>query len=446
MSVNQNGSTGAGNSSAYRPGKTLGIVGGGQLGRMLLPEARRLGLRVAVYSGSPDDPAVGGADVFVQGSLTDADGIAAFARECDYLTIEIEHVSLAGLQRAEEAGCRVFPPSSALATVQDKLAQRRCFEGLPQPRFAELPDFRPDDEPAWRAEVLSRAQEFGFPVVQKTRRGGYDGRGVAVLRSPEDVTDTDGRLLCADSYLEDFVALRMELGVLVARSAAGAGAGVAGAGGDGTGAAMEAATDEAAGAGADGASAAGAAPAAIAAFPVTEMLFDPELNICTSVAFPARIDAAVAARAVSIARSAAARLGVTGLLAVELFIDQDGEVLLNEVAPRPHNSGHGTIEGVPTSQYGQHLRAGLGLPLGAVEPVIPTVMNNLLGADGAEGTPVITGLAELLAIPGTALHWYGKPQVRPGRKMGHVTVTAGRLEQALERAGQAAELIRIEGE
>ncbi|MFW6363993.1 MAG: 5-(carboxyamino)imidazole ribonucleotide synthase [Spirochaeta sp.] len=392
--------------SRYTPGKMLGIIGGGQLGRMLIPEARRLGLGVAVYSGSPDDPAVGSADHFMQGDLTSADGIAEFARSCDYLTIEIEHVSLEGLQRAERSGCSVFPSSASLGIVQDKLTQRRCFTGLPQPRFTEIPPYPadPGDEAGWREQVVRAAEDFGFPVVQKTRRGGYDGRGVAVLRSRDDILSADGALLCADSYLEAFVPLVKELGVIAARSTSGE----------------------------------------TAVFPVTEMRFDAATNICTSVAFPARVTAQAAAAAVATAREAAARLEVVGLLAVELFVAENGEVLLNEVAPRPHNSGHGTIEGLPTSQFGQHLRAGLGLPLGSMQPVIPTVMNNLLGAEQADGRPVIHGLQETLSIPGTQLHWYGKPQVRPGRKMGHLTVTADSLEKALAHADKAAQLIRIE--
>lgn len=390
--------------SEYTPGKVLGIIGGGQLGRMLLPEAQRLGLKTAIYSASVEDPAAGGADIFVQGSLQDADGIAGFARRCDYLTIEIEHVALEGLQRAEQGGCTVFPSAAALGVVQDKLAQRERFAGLPQPRYAALPAYSPASEGAWREAVLAAAGKFGFPVVQKTRFGGYDGRGVAVLRSENDIMDPAGRLLCDASYLEAFVPLQMELGVIAVRSPSGE----------------------------------------LATLPVTEMRFDPDSNICTSVAFPARIDAATTAEALRVAGEAAELLDIHGLLAVELFVAESGEVLLNEVAPRPHNSGHGTIEGLPLSQFGQHLRAGLDLPLGAVEPVVPTVMNNLLGAVGAAGEPVIHGLDEVLRIPGSQLHWYGKPLVRPGRKMGHLSVSAPDITQAIERADRAAALIRID--
>ncbi|GAB6089063.1 5-(carboxyamino)imidazole ribonucleotide synthase [Spirochaeta dissipatitropha] len=387
---------------SYIPGKTLGIIGGGQLGRMLLPEARRLGLKTAVFTASEQDPAVGGTDLYIQGRLDDGHAIARFAESCDYLTIEIEHVALEGLEAAEKSGCIVFPPSKALAIVQDKLAQRRCFEGLPQPEYAELPPYA--NGPKWRQEVLEIAGRFGFPVVQKSRRGGYDGRGVAVLRNEDDILLEDGRLLCDESYLEAFVPLSMEPGVIVARTATGE----------------------------------------CTAFPVTEMLFDPDDNICTSVAFPARIDPLLAEQAVEIAKEAARRLDTCGLLAVELFLGKDGKLYLNEVAPRPHNSGHGTIEGLPTSQFAQHLRAGMGLPLGAMDPVIPTVMNNLLGSPQAKGKPCIRGLDEMLRIPGTQLHWYGKPEVRPGRKMGHVSVTAASLDLALSNAAAAAKLLVVD--
>lgn len=391
----------------YIPGKTLGIIGGGQLGRMMLPEARRLGLKTAVYTASPDDPAVGGCDIFVQGSLTDADGIAAFAEQCDYLTIEIEHVALEGLRRAETSGCTVFPPADALQTVQDKLAQRRCFAGLPQPEYAELPDFTPDDEPGWRQRVVAAAEQFGYPVVQKTRRGGYDGRGVAVLRSEQDVFDRNGRLLLGDSYLEAFVPLHKELGVIVARSASGE----------------------------------------IKAFPVTEMRFDPDANICTSVAFPARIESTLAGEGVRIARQAAERLKVVGLLAVELFVSENGDVVLNEVAPRPHNSGHLSIEACETSQFEQHIRAVLGLPLGSTGLISPAAMRNLLGAaDGTIGRTRVSGLDAALAVPGARVHLYGKQECRPNRKMGHVTALAPTLAEARERAVRAASAIRITGE
>ncbi len=392
----------------YIPGSTLGIVGGGQLGRMLLPEARKLGLRTAVYSASADDPAAGGADVFVQGLLDDADGIAAFARQCDYLTIEIEHVALEGLQQAEKMGCSVFPSSRTLGRVQDKLEQRRCFVGLSQPHFSALPDWpagksAAGEEDAWRQAVLAQAQAFGFPLVQKTRRGGYDGRGVAILRNQQDVLSPEGRLLCADSYLEALIPLEQELAVIVARSTDGS----------------------------------------VAVFPPTEMRFDPDSNICTSVAFPARCSEKVRETACAIAAEAAQRLDVQGLLAVELFVDGQGEVFLNEVAPRPHNSGHGTIEGLPASQYAQHLRAGLGLPLGAVEPCQPTVIVNMLGAPGAAGRPLIQSADVLLRTAGANLHWYGKKDVRPGRKMGHFTVTAETVEQAIKRADAIAEQVRV---
>ncbi len=370
---------------------SVGIIGGGQLGRMLIYRAKKLGMRVAVLDRSADAPAAALADRFVSGDLYDADAIRILAEGCDVVTCEIEHLSSQTLSELEDSGVAVHPSAAVLSTIQDKYAQKLKLSqaGVPVPRFARL-------------DEGSSVHHFGLPCVQKLRTGGYDGRGVAVLRGEKDLHG----MLAGETMLEELVAIEKELAVIVAR-------------------------------GRDGTS---------ATFPVVEMRFREGANILDRLEAPAGIDRSTADRAVEVSEAAAAALGGFGVYAVELFLTPDGRILVNEIAPRPHNSGHYTIEACVTDQFEQHLRAICGLPVGSTRQLSPAVTINLLGASGSRGNPTVHGLEAALSLPGVSFHWYGKSETRPNRKMGHVTVLAESMAEARETAHRVADTIRITGD
>lgn len=357
----------------------LGIIGGGQLGQMLILAGIPLGLEFGVLSPSPKDPAARLASFHVAGSLHDADAIAALTNWADVTTYEIEHIGTDALRLATGKGAIVRPQPEVLDRVNDKLTQKQLLAaaGLP------VPAIRPSPQP--------------YPVVQKTRRGGYDGRGVAMLQTSSDPG------LTGETFYESPVSIQLELAVIVSRSPDGA----------------------------------------VSCYAPVEMVFDSALNLCSRVLAPARIDPETASRAEELAIAAVEVIGGVGVTAVELFLSTEGELLVNELAPRPHNSGHLTIESCATSQFEQHLRCIVGLPQGSTRLQHPAVMVNLLGATGADGTPQINGIADALALEGVNLHWYGKERVRPGRKMGHVTVTAESLESACQCADRVERVLRI---
>ncbi|MCC5885106.1 MAG: 5-(carboxyamino)imidazole ribonucleotide synthase [Gammaproteobacteria bacterium] len=370
----------------------LGIIGGGQLARMMIPAATQLGCEVVILDPTPDSPAGQLASAQIVGSFDDGDSLRALAERCDLTTFDIETIATAPLQRLTEAGHVILPAPQLLAVIQDKLAQKQRLldSGIPTADFVAL------DEPDAASMVA-----FGLPLVQKARRGGYDGRGVAVF------TDAviEERILPVPSLLERYVDFRCELAVMVARSGNGE----------------------------------------TRSYPVVEMVFDDRANVLDVLLAPARIAPEVATRAQQLAEQTVRALDGVGMFGVELFLTRDGQLLVNEVAPRTHNSGHWTIEACRTSQFEQHLRAIVGLPLGDTTQHSPAVMLNLLGEADAQGEVVIEGLDEALALPGVAVHLYGKQTVRPYRKMGHVTITAADLETALELAGQVRASLKVTG-
>jgi 5-(carboxyamino)imidazole ribonucleotide synthase len=370
----------------------LGIIGGGQLARMMIPAAAQLGCEVIILDPTPDSPAGQLASAQIIGSFDDGDSLRALAERCDLTTFDIETIATGPLMELAAAGHVILPAPELLAVIQDKLLQKQRLldSGIPTSDFVAL------DEPDAASMV-----EFGLPLVQKARRGGYDGRGVAVFT---DVVIED-RILPVPSLIERYVDFRCELAVMVARSAQGE----------------------------------------TRAYPVVEMVFDARANVLDLLLAPARIDSALAVRAQQLAEQTVIALDGVGMFGVELFLTRDDQLLVNEVAPRTHNSGHWTIEACRTSQFEQHLRAIVGLPLGDTTQHSPAVMLNLLGAADAYGAVIIEGLDEVLALPGVAVHLYGKHTVRPFRKMGHVTITAADLETALELAGRVREGLRIAG-
>ncbi len=356
---------------------------------MMVPPAKRLGFDVVVLDPTPRSPAGQLADDQVVGGFDDPAALARLAARADVLTYDLEHVHLDALRALSDAGHRLHPHPDVLAIIQDKGRQRAFFaeQGLPGPRFVAL------DAPPTADDLAA----FGGPVMQKARWGGYDGRGVRRL------ADAAATPMPVPSLLEAWVPIERELGVMVAR-------------------------------GEDGAE---------AVWPPVEMAFDPETHMLDALVAPARIAPALRRRAEVLAAEAVDALGGVGVFGVELFLTPDGELLVNEVAPRPHNSGHYTMEAAVTDQFEQHVRAVTGLPLGSTRLLSPAATVNLVGAGW--GPTRVQGLERALALPGVAVHLYGKDEARPGRKMGHLTVIDPDVEAALARAHAARDALRIEG-
>ncbi len=370
--------------------QTVAVIGGGQLGSMLAEAAQPLRIAIHCLDPDPDAPARYNAQSLAEGSLNDARTLEAFARHADIVTIEIENVSVEGLRRLrDDHGRIVHPRPEALALIQDKGLQKLHFQ---QNGIATAPFALYDSADDIRQAVAK--QKLALPFVQKTRTGGYDGKGVLIVKRPEQLA----QLLEGPAVVEALAPLRVELAVVAARRPSGE----------------------------------------IATFPVVEMDFDPVQNLVTQLISPARIDAGFAEAAQKIASQLIESLDICGLLAVEFFLLEDDQLWVNEIAPRPHNSGHITMNGFATSQFEQHLRAILDLPLGATTQYRPAVMLNLLGADGPSGPVIYPGLEACLALPGVHIHLYGKTRTSPHRKMGHVNIVAETLEEALG----LAELVR----
>ncbi|MFN8699702.1 MAG: 5-(carboxyamino)imidazole ribonucleotide synthase [Flavobacteriales bacterium] len=360
----------------------LGILGGGQLGRMFIQEAVNYDVRVSVLDPSADAPCASLAHTFVQGNFADYDDVYAFGKTVDLLTIEIEHVNVEALERLRDEGLTICPDPDVLRIIRDKGLQKQFYhqKGIPTAPFHLVEN---------KAEAATFLAEF--PFMQKLRKGGYDGKGVTPLRTADDLANA----FDAPSVLEKMVPFEKELAVIVARNAAGE----------------------------------------INTFPLVEMVFNPEANLVEMLSCPAHVSPRTATEADRIAREIAEHLALTGILAVELFMLSDGSLLVNEIAPRPHNSGHQTIEGNVTSQYEQHLRAILNLPLGDPSLIAPSVMVNVLGEKGHSGPVKYFGIEEVMKWPGVYVHLYGKTETRSFRKMGHVTVVNDDLAEA-QRIGR----------
>ncbi|NDU75987.1 5-(carboxyamino)imidazole ribonucleotide synthase [Actinomadura sp. DSM 109109] len=374
----------------------VGMAGGGQLARMTQQAAIALGVPLRVLAGAPDESAARVVPDVRVGNDRALGDLLAFAQGCDVVTFDHEHVPGPHIQELEAAGVPCRPGPAALAHAQDKLVMReRLTElGVPCPAYAPVPSPEP------RAFLETFAREHGGPLVLKSTRGGYDGKGVWVVGDADEAAEVAGRLQAegVDLMVEEHVAFRRELAALVARSPYGQGA----------------------------------------AYPIVETV--QQGGICTEVISPAPgLPKDLAAEAQSLALRVADELGVVGLLAVELFETGTG-LLVNELAMRPHNSGHWTIEGARTSQFEQHLRAVLDLPLGSTEPTAPyTVMANVLGGDDPD---VYSRYIHVMAHdPGVKVHMYGK-ESRPGRKIGHVTALGADLAEVRERARHAAGYLR----
>ncbi|MDR6809117.1 5-(carboxyamino)imidazole ribonucleotide synthase [Dyadobacter sp. BE34] len=347
----------------------IGILGGGQLGLMLLQAAVDWNLDIHVLDPDAEAPCRKIAPHFTQGSLQDFDTVYNFGKDLDVITIEIEKVNVQALEALEKEGKKVYPQPSVIRQIQDKRIQKQFYaeKQLPTAEFI-LTENRQD---------VANYISF-LPAFHKLGKDGYDGRGVQRLTSAADLDKAFDK----PGLLEKAVPFEKELAVIVARNANGE----------------------------------------VATFPTVEMVFHPEANLVEYLFAPAEISGEVNAKAQEIARKTAEAFQIVGLLAVELFLTPEGEVLINEVAPRPHNSGHHTIRANATSQYEQHWRAILNLPLGSTHAYGPSAMVNLLGEDGYEGPAVYEGMEKLLATPQVFPFLYWKAITKPFRKMGHITI------------------------
>ena len=373
---------------------TLGILGGGQLGKMLLTETRKFDITTKVLDPSPDAPCRIACNTFVQGNLTDFNTVYNFGKDVGVLTIEIENVNVEALEKLQTEGVRVYPSPQTIKNIQNKATQKQFYatHGIPTAPFQVFQN----------TESLKKAineQQLTLPFVWKSARFGYDGNGVKIVRQL-----TDLNLLPNDQCIaESLVPFKKELAVIVARNAKGQ----------------------------------------VCTYPVVEMEFHPEANQVEYVLCPARIEEAVAQKARTIAIQVAQAFEVVGLLAVELFQTENDEILVNEVAPRPHNSGHYSIEAAYTNQFEQHLRAILNLPLGSTESKVAGVMVNLVGAEGYQGKVVYENIEQIMAMEGVTPHIYGKKETRPFRKMGHVTIVNPNINKARQIAEQVKNTIRV---
>ena len=374
----------------------LGILGGGQLGKMLLAEARKFDIQTYVLDPSKEAPSQFGATKFFIGDLMDFDTVYDFGKKVDLLTIEIENVNLDALDKLEADGLKVFPSPKTLRLIQNKGNQKDFYvinniPTSPYQRFENIQNLK--------SKIVNQQSKIQLPFVWKSAQFGYDGNGVKVVRSISDFES----LPDVECIAEQMVAFKNELAVIVARSASGE----------------------------------------VKTYPVVEMEFHPEANQVEYVICPARIDEKVAQKATEIALKVSLAFNHVGLLAVEMFQTHDDEILVNEVAPRPHNSGHYSIEGSYTSQFENDLRAILSLPLGDTTSKVAGIMVNLVGAEGYSGNVIYENIEKIMAINGVTPHIYGKRETRPFRKMGHVTIVNEDMKKARRIAEEVKNTIRV---
>lgn len=370
----------------------LGILGGGQLGKMMLYDTRKFDIQTYVLDPSNDAPCKIACDQFFQGSLLDFDTVYNFGKQVDVLTFEIELVNVDALEKLEQEGVKVFPSSKTLRIIQNKGKQKQFYKdnNLPTSDFQVFENI---------SNLISNISNLKLPFVWKSTEFGYDGNGVKVIRK---IGDLDG-LPKGECIAEEMVNFKNELAVIVARNPSGE----------------------------------------IKTYPVVEMEFHPEANQVEYVICPARIDDKIAQKAREIALKVSENFKHVGLLAVEMFQTQDDEILINEVAPRPHNSGHYSIEASYTSQFEQHLRAILNLPLGNTDSKVAGVMVNLVGSEGFSGNVVYENIENILQLDGVIPHIYGKKQTRPFRKMGHVTIVNKDIDKARQIAEEVKNSIKV---
>jgi len=371
--------------NCFSTGFKIGILGGGQLGKMLIQAASAWDIDIYVLDPTDDCPASKLATKFIKGDFKDYESVYNFGKLVDLITIEIEHVNTDALLKLKEEGKTIYPDPQTLKIIQDKGKQKNFFKdnNLKSANYKIYEDHE---------AILSDIEEskLNLPFVQKVCRFGYDGRGVQLVNSKKDLDN----LLKGQSIVEDLVDIGKELSVIVCRNKFGE----------------------------------------IKTYDPFEMEFNKNANLVEYLISPARVDADSRQIAIDLAEKTIKAFELVGVLAVEMFLDKDHNILINEVAPRPHNSGHHTIETALTSQYEQHIRAIMGLPLGSTDLMINSVMVNILGEDGFSGNVVYEGLDKCIKLDGVKVHIYGKKQTKPFRKMGHVTIIDKNIDNALKKA------------
>lgn len=365
----------------------IGVLGGGQLGRMLIQEAIDLDVHLHMIDPDPNAPCALIAHSFTCGSITDYDTVIEFGKDKDLITVEIENVNIEALEALEQNGVKIFPQPRVLRIIKDKGIQKQFYvdHNIPTAPFTLYDN----------ANALEEAN-ISYPIIQKMRTGGYDGKGVQLLQQSSDSYD-------APNLCESLIDFDKELSVIVARNENGD----------------------------------------VQCFPSVECEFNSEANLVEYLFSPANISKEITQKANSIAMDLIQKLDMIGLLAVEFFLGKNGELLVNEIAPRPHNSGHHTIECCNTSQYAQHLRSVLNLPLGDTTLITPGAMINILGEKGFTGPAIYEGLEKILGISGVHPHIYGKSDTKPFRKMGHVTITGETVIQVKRIADEVKETIKV---
>lgn len=367
----------------------LGVLGGGQLGRMLIQAANDLNIHIHCLDPDPNAPCSEIAHSFSCGSLTDYNTVLNFGSDKHLITVEIENVNVEALVELEKKGVKVFPQPNVLKLIQDKGLQKEFYlkNSIPTAAFELISS---------KAELLLKTD---FPFVHKLRTGGYDGKGVKIISNLSEAEQS----FDPPSVIEEKIDFQKELSVLVARNEKGE----------------------------------------IKTFPLVECEFNPEANLVEFLFSPADVSPEIELKAKEIASQLIEKLNMVGLLAVELFLTKSNELLVNEIAPRPHNSGHHTIECCTTSQFSQHLRAILNLPLGDTSLIQAGAMINLVGEKEFNGPVIYDGLENLLSIPGVFPHLYGKETTKPFRKMGHITITGKDINELKAKRDKIKGLIRV---
>ena len=378
----------------FSTSKTIGILGGGQLGKMLLYDTRKWDIKTKVLDNNPNAPAKLSCDEFHVGDLMDYQTVLNFAKNIDILTIEIENVNVKALEEIEKKGIKVYPQPNVLAIIQNKLKQKKFYKEnkIPTAPFREFKSIKSIKEQIIHGNLC-------FPFVWKSNSMGYDGFGVKIIKSNRDIeelNDTPG-------FIEDLIEIKKELSVIICRNVKGE----------------------------------------IKNFPVVEMIFNNDSNQVEYIISPARINNEISRKAISIALKLSKLYNHVGIMAIELFLTYDNEILINEVAPRPHNSGHFSIEMSYTSQFEQHIRAILGLPLGEAKNKISGVMVNLVGEKQNNGPVKFSNIDQIMTIEGVTPHIYGKKETRPNRKMGHITIICNKFEEAYDKAKFLKNIIKV---
>ena len=372
----------------------LGILGGGQLGKMLLYDAKRYDLHTKVMDLSDEVPCAKIADEFIVGDITNYQDVINFGSKVDVITVEIEKINTDALLELEKIGKKVYPSAKTLQIIQNKSDQKQFYKknNLPTSRFNNYSNLD---------ELKSRFKKdnFEFPFVWKSSKFGYDGKGVKIIKSLDDLNFSYKN----QCLIEELVEIKKELSVIVSRNVQGD----------------------------------------IKCFPIVEMEFNDKSNLVEYVMCPANISDEIEKRANEIAEKTSEKFNMVGLLAVELFLTKDDDILINEVAPRPHNSGHHTIECCMTSQFDQHLRSILNLSLGETDLIIPGIMVNLVGENMIEGNVIYQNINDIFDIPGVFVHIYGKKKSRLNRKMGHITIVNKDIDKAIEIGKKIKKKIKV---